>query len=136
MKQLIKELDIKNNVFALMFLMTLAVFASCTRSPDPNPIKAVLKSPSPVTVSQGEVAIPTIEGNLIKVNNKLCAVSRGPMDEKTLGTFKGQVAYEGTNPKYQGKTFEFNYCCGMCQKSFPDKFKQDPDGILRFHGLL
>lgn len=124
----------KNNAFALMILVTLVVLVSCTRSPDP--IQPAVKSRPSVTASQGEIAIPTTEGNLIKVNNKLCAVSRGPMDEKTLGAFTGQVAYEGTNPKYQGKIFEFNYCCGMCQKSFPDKFKKDPDGILRFHGLL
>lgn len=86
--------------------------------------------------SAGEKAIPSFEGNLIKVNNKLCAVSRGLMDEKTLGTFKGQVAYEGSNPKFKGKIFEFNYCCGMCQKMFPSKFQKDPDSILKFHGLM
>ena len=83
----------------------------------------------------GEKVTPTFEGNLIKVNNKLCAVSRTLMDEKTLGAFKGQVAYEGSNPKYKGKIFEFNYCCAMCQNMFPSKFKKDPDSILKFHGL-
>lgn len=124
----------KNNVFVLITLVILAVLHSCSRSSDS--IQPVKQNRSSDAVSQGEVVTPTIEGNLIKVNNKLCAVSRGPMDEKTLGTFKGQVAYEGTNPKYQGKTFEFNYCCGMCQNMFPQKFKKDPDGILKFHGLL
>lgn len=124
----------KNNVCILIILVALAVLPSCSRSPDP--IQSEVKNPPPVTDSQGEVAIPTFEGNFIKVNNKLCAVSRTLMDEKTLGTFKGKVAYEGTNPKYRGKTFEFNYCCEMCQNMFPNNFKADPDSILRFHGLL
>lgn len=127
----------KNNVVVLILLMTGIAFASCSRSPDPIPPAA--KNPPPISISQrsqGEVVTPTVEGNLIKVNNKLCAVSRGPMMEESLGTFKGQVTYEGINPKYQGKIFEFNYCCGMCQKSFPEKFKKDPDEVLRFHGLL
>lgn len=124
----------KNAWFVLIIFVTLTILSSCTRSPEP--IQPIVKNPPPATVPQGEIATPTIEGNLIKVNNKLCAVSRGPMDEKTLGAFTGQVAYEGTNPKYQGKTFEFNYCCGMCQNMFPEKFKKDPDSVLRFHGLL
>ncbi|HKY64007.1 MAG TPA: hypothetical protein VJR29_11355 [bacterium] len=95
-----------------------------------------VESLMPANAARGEKAVPTIEGNLIKANNKLCAVSRTPMNEKILGAFKGQVNYEGGNPKYKGKTFEFNYCCGMCQAKFPDMFKADPDGILKFHGLL
>lgn len=84
----------------------------------------------------GEVVTPTTEGNVIKVNNSLCAVSRTPMDQETIGKFTGKVAYEGNNPKFKGKVFEFNYCCAMCQQKFPILFSKDPDSILRFHGLM
>lgn len=125
----------------LSVLLTSALSLGACTQPQPAKEKPLVVQEQPVSrqtssAIQGEKAIPTVKGDLIKVNNKLCAVSRGPMDEKTLGTFKGQVAYEGSNPKFQGKTFEFNYCCGMCQKSFPDKFKMNPDEILYFHGLL
>ncbi len=121
---------------SLIYLLFISVaLVSCSEPPQPKKTEVKLNSQSP-KVLVGEKAIPTVEGNLIKVNNKLCAVSRGLMAEETLGTFTGQVAYEGSNPRYQGKTFEFNYCCGMCQNMFPEKFKKDPDGILRFHGLI
>lgn len=110
-------------------------FVSCSKQEEPKktvaPIQPTLTKPI-----MGEKVTPTIEGNLIKVNNRLCAVSRTPMDEKTLGMFTGQVAYKGTDPRFQGKIFEFNYCCEMCQNMFPQKFKKDPDSILRYHGLL
>ncbi len=84
----------------------------------------------------GETVTPTIEGNVIKVHNRLCAVSRTLMDQETIGKFTGQVVYEGNNPKFKGKVFEFNYCCPMCQNKFPILFSKDPDSILRFHGLM
>ncbi len=122
----------KYSIFTIFFTSLLAL-AACSRSSDP--LQTAPKDRPSVSAVQGEIATPSFEGDLIKVNNRLCAVSRTPMDEKTLGAFKGQVAYEGTNPKYQGKIFEFNYCCGMCQKTFPDRFKRNPDEILSFHGL-
>lgn len=84
----------------------------------------------------GEVVTPAIDGNLIRVNNRLCAVSRTLMGQEMIGKFTGQVAYTGSNPKYKGKVFEFNYCCAMCQQKFPILFSKDPDSILRFHGLM
>ncbi len=125
------------NHLIIIGLLTLSLgLASCTRS-KPTESQSSQPQPSlpPMIGIQGEKAIPTIEGNLIKVNNRLCAVSRGPMDEKGLGLFKGQVAYEGNDSRYKGKTFEFNYCCAMCQNMFPKQFQKDPDSILRFHGL-
>lgn len=132
----------KTYLILSLVLISALFLKACSQSPTSREVTELPNQQSfkqTLTVApplQGEKAIPTVEANLIKVNNKLCAVSRTPMDESTLGTFKGQVAYEGSNSKYRGKTFEFNYCCGMCQNMFPDKFKQDPDAILRFHGLL
>ncbi len=126
----------KNYLIVSLLILSLGL-VSCTRS-KPSENQSLQSSPvsQPLLLGiQGEKVTPTLEGNLIKVNNKLCAVSRGPMDEKSLGSFKGQVAYEGNDSRYKGKTFEFNYCCGMCQNMFPSQFKKDPDSILRFHGL-
>lgn len=124
----------KNILVAGFFLLSLLAVAGCGRAsktvqePEPE-IRPALATP-------GERAIPEIDGGLIKVNNVLCAVSRTPMGQETLGKFTGRVVYAGNNPKYRGKTFEFNYCCAMCQQMFPQKFAKDPDGVLRFHGLL
>lgn len=124
----------KNLLVAGFFLLSLLAVAGCGRAsktaqgPEPE-IRPALATP-------GERAIPEIDGDLIKVNNLLCAVSRTPMGQETLGKFTGRVVYAGNNPKYRGKTFEFNYCCAMCQQMFPQKFAKDPDGVLRFHGLL
>ncbi len=117
--------------FSLIFLLSLA---DCGRASEP--VTGDKPRTGPTLVTSGEKAIPKVEGNLIKVNNELCAVSRTPMDKKTLGKFTGRVVYAGDNPKYQGKIFEFNYCCAMCQQMFPKQFAKDPDGILSFHGLL
>lgn len=130
-----------NVVFILVILVS---WTSCRRHDhqdhEHSKNDSILQDPEVEALSRftqpGEVVTPNIEGNVIKVNNQLCAVSRTLMDQETIGKFTGQVAYGGSNPKYKGKVFEFNYCCPMCQQKFPILFSKDPDSILRFHGLM
>jgi len=127
----------KNLFVAGFFLLSLLAVAGCGRASETvETVQGPEPELRPALATPGERAVPEIDGDLIKVNNVLCAVSRTPMSQETLGKFTGRVVYAGNNPKYRGKTFEFNYCCAMCQQMFPQKFAKDPDGVLRFHGLL
>lgn len=76
-----------------------------------------------------------IEGDVVRVNNSICAVSRSQMAPETLGQFVSRVTYDGSNAKFRGKTFEFNQCCGGCVEKFPTQWAKDPDAILAYHGV-
>ncbi len=115
MRSNIEEIDMK--IFLLIIMMTVFSFGVTHAEQNMSQVK------------QGEEASIAIEGNLVKVNNKLCAVSRTPMSEESLGKFTGRVTYYGANQKFHGKIFEFNYCCAMCQKSFPKMFLVHSDRI-------
>ena len=84
---------------------------------------------------QGEVAPYEIDGVVVRVNNRICAVSRTPMGEETLGQYVSRVRYDGPDPRFAGKTLEFNQCCPMCLDQFPQLWAEHRDEILRFHGL-
>lgn len=83
----------------------------------------------------GEVADYRVDGETVYVGNRLCAVSRSPLDPSTLGQFTSTVTYEGSDPRFVGKELVFNQCCEMCIERFPAMWAQDAEAILRFHGL-
>lgn len=102
----------------------------------PPPVAALPEAESaPPPTRQGERAPFVVEGDVVKVNNSLCAVSRSPMGPETLGRFVSRVEYKGADARFQGKTFEFNQCCGMCLESFPERWTRNADAILAFHGV-
>jgi hypothetical protein len=86
-------------------------------------------------VTRGEKAPFVVEGDVVHVNNHLCGVSRSAMGPETLGRFVSRVVYQGADPRFQGKTFEFNQCCGGCLAKFPELWAQHADEILAFHGV-
>ncbi len=94
-------------------------------------------SPSAVAPSptRGEQARFEVDGDTVRVNNTLCASSRSAMDPSTLGQFVSRVQYAGNDPRFQGRTFEFNQCCGGCIARFPQQWAQNADAILAFHGV-
>lgn len=120
---------------------TLALAVGCNRDQKPAPSAPVQTAQlSPVQAAQvspteGERSPFEVQGDVVKVNNRLCAVSHSPMAENTLGQFVSRVKYEGSNPKFAGKSLEFNQCCGMCIEKFPSMWAQNRDGIMKFHGL-
>ncbi len=99
------------------------------------PVTAAPAAPAALKPGQGERAPFAVEGNLVKVNNSLCGVTRSPMGQETLGRFTTRVEYAGTDPRFQGKTFEFNQCCGMCIEKFPTLWAKNADEILSYHGV-
>jgi hypothetical protein len=104
--------------FILVFVFLLALCPSILRAEEAS-----------------EVVQPIVEGNLIKVNNQVCPVSKARFDEEFKGRITERVKYKGKNAEYHGKEFEFNFCCVMCKKKFPKMFKKDPDTYLKFYGL-
>lgn len=113
--------------------------AACTResTPPAQQTAAVVAAPTapPPDPNAGEKAPFQIQGDVVKVNNRLCAVSHSLMAENTLGQFVSRVKYDGPDARFQGKTLEFNQCCGMCIEKFPSLWAQNREGILAFHGL-
>lgn len=107
--------------------------AACNRDQKPAPSAPV--QPAQASPTEGERAPFEVQGDVVKVNNRLCAVSHSPMAENTLGQFVSRVKYEGSNPKFAGKSLEFNQCCGMCIEKFPSMWAQNRDVIMKFHGL-
>lgn len=87
-------------------------------------------------VSVGDPSAYTVEGDVVHVNNKVCAMSRSPMDEKDLGKWTSQVTYTGKHKHLDGKTLVFNQCCAMCVSQFGDKWKNESEDILKYHGLI
>lgn len=84
----------------------------------------------------GETAPYVIEGDVVKVNNRICAVSRSPMGDETLGQHVSRVRYDGPDSRFAGKTLEFNQCCPMCLDRFPQIWAERRDEIMRYHGLV
>lgn len=116
-------------VFAVL-LVTGAAGCSRQAPPPPPPPQAAQAQPQ-----EGEKAPYRIEGDVVKVNNRLCAVSHSPMAENTLGQFVSRVKYDGPDQRFAGKTLEFNQCCGMCIEKFPSLWAANRDGVMKFHGL-
>lgn len=123
-----------------LLIAAAALFATaCNRDAAPaaqQPVAVAVVVPAPPPDPQkGEKAPFEIQGDVVKVNNRLCAVSHSVMAENTLGQFVSRVKYDGPDARFSGKTFEFNQCCGMCIEKFPSLWAQNRDGILAFHGL-
>lgn len=120
--------------FVLFAAATAALaLAACNREQKPTPSAPVVVAQA--SSNEGERAPFEVQGDVVKVNNRLCAVSHSPMAENTLGQFVSRVKYDGSNPKFAGKSLEFNQCCGMCIEKFPSMWAQNRDGIMKFHGL-
>ncbi len=83
----------------------------------------------------GEKAPYRIEGDVVYVNNRLCAVSHSPLNPHKLSQFVSRVKYDGPAKDFRGKTLVFNQCCDMCIGKFPSMWTQERDTIMRFHGL-
>jgi hypothetical protein len=121
-------------------LLTAACSMEREAAPAPKTTKAAA-APAPATAAaplapgQGERAPFVVEGDLVKVNNTHCGVTRGPMGPEVLGRFTTRVEYKGADPRFQGKTFEFNQCCGMCIEKFPTLWAKNADEILAYHGV-
>ncbi len=114
--------------------------AACAMEREAAPAKTTAAAPATVAPAalapgQGERAAFVVEGDLVKVNNTHCGVTRSPMGPETLGRFTTRVAYEGADPRFRGKTFEFNQCCGMCIEKFPQIWAERADEILAYHGV-
>lgn len=103
--------------------------------PTPTPAAASPDGVDPPTPAAGETAPFQIEGDVVHVNNSLCAASRSPMAPEALGQFVSRVEYVGQDPRFQGRTFEFNQCCGGCVARFPSLWAENADEILAFHGV-
>lgn len=82
-----------------------------------------------------EMAPFAVEGDVVRVNNSICAVSRSAMAPETLGQFVSRVEYRGGDPRFRGKVFEFNQCCGGCVQRFPQMWAERADEILAYHGV-
>ena len=78
---------------------------------------------------------PVVQGDTVKVNNQICAVSGSMIREEDMGKFENQVEYTGENKKFKGRKFVFNQCCEMCIKQFPNMWNENQDQILMQHGL-
>lgn len=134
------------NYIRLFSLLLAIAFLACTSQGPRAKEKIDEKSFSSMTPVAGEPAAGDstvgekapyeIKGDKVHVNNELCAVSRTPMRKSQLGQYTGEVKYDGPDPKFKGKTFVFNYCCAMCQASFPEKWAAGKDEIMRYHGLI
>lgn len=74
-------------------------------------------------------------GDTIMVHNKSCAESGSALKEEDLGKWTSEVAYTGTNPKFQGKKFIFNQCCDQCNKTFQERWPAQQDDILKQYGI-
>lgn len=126
--------------FIRMFsLLSVIAFAACTKQSPRTEEKSFSALPPEAVEAApgvGEKAPYEIKGDKVLVNNELCAVSRTPMRKTQLGQFTGEVKYDGPIEKFQGKTFVFNYCCAMCQNSFPEKWAAEKDEIMKYHGLI
>lgn len=138
-------------------LSIVLLFGACTtpKSPAPPQARAALQAVSgpstpastvspPVSAEPvarhpdfgaGERASPTVQGDMVSVNNTYCGVSRGKLAPDVIGQFVSRVEYRGSDPRFQGKTFEFNQCCNMCIERFPQMWAQNPDAILAWHGV-
>ncbi len=107
------------------------------RRTDAQPESPASMMPSQAQTSEaaGELASYRADGDVVFVNNHICAVSGSPLDPHTLGRFVSRVRYDGPIEKFRGKTLVFNQCCAMCIESFPKKWAMERDQIMRFHGL-
>lgn len=105
--------------------------ARAPESPPPTQVAAAVT----LVPAAGERAPVVVEGDVVHVNNRLCGVSRSPMGEATLGQFVSRVQYTGSDPRYRGRTFTFNQCCGGCLQKFPELWAERADEILAFHGV-
>lgn len=116
----------------------LALLLSSLACAGSSPVEATSRTPieEQAPVTRGETAAYTVEGDVVRVNNTRCAVSRSPLDPVKLDAFTSTVAYEGADPRFRGKKMVFNQCCAMCNERFPALWAADPDGILRYHGLI
>ena len=86
----------------------------------------------------GEKVTPMDMGNMVHVNNKICASSHTRMDAKDVGKFTSKVVYRGSDPKYakyKGKKLIFNQCCTDCIIKFKTQWKENPEAIMEYHGL-
>ena len=126
-----------------LFCIILLVGCGSTSQPSPastsTPVTEVPPAAAPaafVALKAGEPAAWTEEAGVIRVNNRLCAVSHSPLDPAKLSAYTSTVDYTGTDPRVQGKRMVFNQCCEMCIEKFPAMWASDPDAVLQFHGLL
>ncbi len=78
----------------------------------------------------------TIDGDVVHVNNRKCAMSGSPLAENNLEEFQSRVQYDGPVEEFKGKTLVFNQCCNMCIKNFPGKWATERDAIMQEHGLV
>jgi hypothetical protein len=132
------------NIPRWMIFALLALGLGCNQLDfAPSPASLALGTPAAVTASAtsgginqpAELAPYEIQGDVVLVNNRICAMSLSPMQEAQLGTHVTRVVYEGPLEKFHGKTLVFNQCCPMCVTEFPKKWAEERDQIMLYHGL-
>lgn len=124
----------------LMSLFAATLLASCTASAPPDePARLEAQSDLPAPTGDAppaaERAPVAVDGNVVHVNNTICAVSRSEMAPEALGQFVSRVEYTGDDPRFRGRVFEFNQCCGGCVERFPSMWAERADEILAYHGV-
>ena len=121
----------------LLLFAVLVVGVACTRTTTEES-EAVPPTPQQSTLPPGvgELAPYRIEGDVVYVNNRICAVSHSPLREGQLDRYQSRVVYDGPDPRFRGKTLVFNQCCPMCIQTFPELWRQHRDRIMRYHGLI
>lgn len=74
------------------------------------------------------------DGKTIYLNNRFCPLQRRVIQEP-LDFISRALPYKGKNPKFKGKTFVFNFCCGVCRQRFAEHFEKFPDEILKHYSI-
>ena len=116
------------------FFVAAGLLVGCTPTSPLPPKEETSAAEKPA--SPGEKAPFRVEGSIVKVNNRLCAVSRTRMAEGALGQFVSRVAYKGPSERFRGRIMVFNQCCAGCVQTFPKLWAERSEEILSFHGLL
>lgn len=127
----------------LALIVPLLVLMACTAEPSSSPPErpiehamSVVPGASTRPAGVGEWAPFEIRGDIVQVNNSICAQSGSQMAPETLGKFTSRVVYDGPDERFRGKTLVFNQCCHGCVLKFPAKWAAERDRIMRFHGLV
>jgi len=127
-------------MYRVMSLVAATLLAGCAAGA-PRDQPAQLDPPSDLAAPTGDTppaverSPVTVEGDVVHVNNSICAVSRSQMAPETLGQFVSRVEYQGEDPRFRGRVFEFNQCCGGCVERFPSMWAERADEILAYHGV-
>jgi len=74
------------------------------------------------------------DGNTIYLNNKYCPLQHREI-QNPIDYISRSLVYKGKNPKFKGKTFVVNFCCGVCRQRFADHFDKFADEILKRYGV-